>query len=311
MKQILVTGGAGFLGSHLCDRLVEQGHVVTCIDNYSTGSQANIAHLMNRSNFTAIEHNVCTPINLEVDEIYNLACPASPRYYQLDPINTMKTNVIGAYNVLGLAMRTGAKILQASTSEVYGDPLQHPKVESYWGNVNPNGLRSCYDEGKRAAETIFTDYNRVYGVPIKIVRIFNTYGPGMAIDDGRVVSNLIVQSLRGQPITIYGSGHQTRSFCYVDDLIDAMMQMMGTSDDVYGPINIGNPMEYSITELAHMITQIANKSTLIRQFPLPQDDPVRRRPDIAKAIDVLGWYPKISLEDGLQKTIEYFRKKLI
>lgn len=308
MKKILVTGGAGFLGSHLCDRLVNEGHHVLCVDNYFTGSKKNIEHLLNNSNFEVIRQDVCFPLYVEVDEIYNLACPASPFYYQWDPIQTMKTSVLGSYNLLGLAKRTGAKILQASTSEVYGDPHVHPQPEKYWGNVNPIGIRSCYDEGKRAAETLFMDYYRVHDVKAKIVRIFNTYGPRMAENDGRVVSNFIVQALKGQNITIYGDGMQTRSFCYVSDLLDAMQAMMNHHDDAYiGPVNIGNPDEFTMWELAHKVIELTGSKSQILQMPLPQDDPKQRRPDITEANAMLNWQPKINLEQGLIKTIDYFR----
>jgi UDP-glucuronate decarboxylase len=308
MKKILVTGGAGFLGSHLCDRLVAEGHHVLCVDNYFTGSKNNIAHLLDNKNFEVIRQDVCFPLYVEVDEIYNLACPASPFYYQWDPIQTMKTSVLGSYNLLGLAKRTGAKILQASTSEVYGDPKVHPQPEEYWGNVNPIGIRSCYDEGKRAAETLFMDYYRVHDVKAKIVRIFNTYGPRMATDDGRVVSNFIVQALQGKDITIYGDGQQTRSFCYVDDLLDAMQAMMDHSDDEFiGPVNIGNPGEFTMWELAHKVKELTGSNSQILQMPLPQDDPKQRRPDISLAKSRLNWEPKINLEQGLVKTIDYFR----
>jgi UDP-glucuronate decarboxylase len=308
MKKILVTGGAGFLGSHLCDRLVNEGHHVLCVDNYFTGSKNNIAHLLDNKNFEVIRQDVCFPLYVEVDEIYNLACPASPYYYQWDPIQTMKTSVLGAYNLLGLAKRTGAKILQASTSEVYGDPAVHPQPESYWGNVNPIGIRSCYDEGKRAAETLFMDYYREHDVKAKIVRIFNTYGPRMAQNDGRVVSNFVVQALQGKDITIYGTGQQTRSFCYVDDLLDGMMAMMNHSDDCFiGPVNIGNPGEFTMWELAEKVIELTGSKSQILQMPLPQDDPKQRRPDISLAKSVLDWEPKINLEQGLVKTIDYFR----
>ena len=308
MKKILVTGGAGFLGSHLCDRLVAEGHHVLCVDNYFTGSKNNIAHLLDNKNFEVIRQDVCFPLYVEVDEIYNLACPASPFYYQWDPIQTMKTSVLGSYNLLGLAKRTGAKILQASTSEVYGDPKVHPQPEEYWGNVNPIGIRSCYDEGKRAAETLFMDYYRVHDVKAKIVRIFNTYGPRMATDDGRVVSNFIVQALQGKDITIYGDGQQTRSFCYVDDLLDAMQAMMDHNDDEFiGPVNIGNPGEFTMWELAHKVKELTGSNSQILQMPLPQDDPKQRRPDISLAKSRLNWEPKINLEQGLVKTIDYFR----
>jgi UDP-glucuronate decarboxylase len=308
-KKILVTGGAGFLGSHLCDRLVAEGHHVLCVDNYFTGSKKNIEHLLDKKNFEVIRQDVCFPLYVEVDEIYNLACPASPFYYQWDPIQTMKTSILGSYNLLGLAKRTGAKILQASTSEVYGDPKVHPQPETYWGNVNPLGVRSCYDEGKRAAESLFMDYYRVHGVKTKIVRIFNTYGPRMAEDDGRVVSNFIVQALQGKDITVYGDGMQTRSFCYVDDLLDVMQAMMNHSDDSFtGPVNIGNPGEFTIWELANKVIELTGSSSQILQQPLPQDDPKQRRPDIAVAKAMLNWGPKINLEQGLIKTIDYFKQ---
>ena len=307
MKKILVTGGAGFLGSHLCDRLVEQGHHVLCVDNYFTGSKKNIEHLLDCKNFEVIRQDICIPLYVEVDEIYNLACPASPVHYQRDPVQTTKTSIIGAYNMLGLAKRTGAKILQASTSEVYGDPTVHPQPEEYWGNVNPIGIRSCYDEGKRAAETLFFDYHRMHNVRIKVMRIFNTYGPRMAEADGRVVSNFIIQALREQDITIYGDGLQTRSFCYVDDLLNGMMALMASDDDITGPVNIGNPGEFTIRELAEQVIFITGSASKIIQHPLPQDDPRQRRPDITMAKSVLGWEPKIQLEQGLNKTIDYFR----
>jgi UDP-glucuronate decarboxylase len=311
MKKILVTGGAGFLGSHLCDRLVKEGHHVLCVDNYFTGSKKNIEHLLDHKNFEVMRQDVCFPLYVEVDEIYNLACPASPYYYQWDPIQTMKTSVIGSYNLLGLAKRTGAKILQASTSEVYGDPKVHPQNEEYWGNVNPIGIRSCYDEGKRAAETLFMDYYRVHEVKAKIVRIFNTYGPRMAENDGRVVSNFIVQALKGQDITIYGDGMQTRSFCYVDDLLNGMMAMMNHADDMYiGPVNIGNPGEFTMWELAHKVIELTGSPSKILQQSLPQDDPKQRRPDITEAKSMLEWEPKIDLEQGLIKTIDYFKSIL-
>ena len=310
MKKVLVTGGAGFLGSHLCERLVKQGHHVLCVDNYFTGSKENIVHLLQYSNFEVMRQDVCFPLYVEVDEIYNLACPASPFYYQWDPIQTMKTSVLGAYNMLGLAKRTGAKILQASTSECYGDPTVHPQPESYWGNVNPIGIRSCYDEGKRAAETLFMDYWRTHSVKAKIVRIFNTYGPRMAEGDGRVVSNFIVQALKGIPITVYGSGNQTRSFCYVDDLLDGMMAFMANDDDEFiGPVNIGNPGEFSMNELAQKVIELTGSSSFILQKPLPKDDPKQRRPDITLAKTMLGWEPTIDLTAGLQKTIDYFKIK--
>jgi UDP-glucuronate decarboxylase len=310
-KKILVTGGAGFLGSHLCERLVKEGHHVLCVDNYFTGSKKNIEHLLDYKNFEVIRQDICIPLYVEVDEIYNLACPASPFYYQWDPIQTMKTSVIGAYNMLGLAKRTGAKILQASTSEVYGDPKVHPQPEEYWGNVNPIGIRSCYDEGKRAAETLFMDYYRVHDVKAKIVRIFNTYGPRMAQNDGRVVSNFIVQALQGKDITIYGNGMQTRSFCYVDDLLDAMQAMMNHDDDCFiGPVNIGNPGEFTMWDLAHKVKELTGSTSQILQMTLPQDDPKQRRPDITEAKTMLKWEPKINLEQGLIKTIEYFKQDL-
>lgn len=310
MKKILVTGGAGFLGSHLCDRLVEQGHHVLCVDNYFTGRKQNIEHLLDRKNFEVIRQDVCFPLYVEVDEIYNLACPASPYHYQWDPIQTLKTSVLGAYNLLGLAKRTKAKILQASTSEVYGDPTVHPQPEEYWGNVNSIGIRSCYDEGKRAAETLFMDYHRVHSVDIKIMRIFNTYGPRMAENDGRVVSNFIIQALKGDNITVYGTGNQTRSFCYVDDLIDGMMALMSSNKDITGPINIGNPKEFTVMELAEKVIKMTNSSSKIVQLPLPQDDPKQRRPNISKAQDLLNWNPTIELDVGLVKTIEYFKGQL-
>ena len=309
IKKILVTGGAGFLGSHLCDRLVAEGHHVLCVDNYFTGSKKNIEHLLPNPNFEVLRQDVCFPLYVEVDEIYNLACPASPFHYQYDPIQTMKTSVLGAYNLLGLAKRTGAKILQASTSEIYGDPIVHPQTEDYWGNVNPIGIRSCYDEGKRAAETLFMDYYRVHNVRAKIVRIFNTYGPRLANGDGRVVSNFIVQALQGKNITVYGSGQQTRSFCYVDDLINGMMAMMNYADDEYiGPVNLGNPGEFTIFELAEKVIELTGSKSTILQMPLPKDDPKQRRPNINEAKGMLKWEPKIELEEGLEKTIDYFRK---
>lgn len=311
MKKILVTGGAGFIGSHLCDRLVAQGHHVLCVDNYFTGAKKNIEHLLDYKNFEVMRQDICFPLYVEVDEIYNLACPASPFHYQWDPIHTMKTNVLGAHNLLGLAKRTGAKILQASTSEVYGDPKVHPQPESYWGNVNPIGIRSCYDEGKRAAETLFMDYYRVHDVRAKIVRIFNTYGPRLAQGDGRVVSNFIIQALQGKDITVYGSGLQTRSFCYVDDLLDGMMKMMNHSDDDFiGPVNLGNPGEFTIIELAEKIIELTGSKSQILKQPLPADDPQQRKPDIELAKRMLNWEPSINLEQGLLKTIDYFQKTL-
>jgi len=306
-KRILVTGGAGFLGSHLCDRLIGDGHDVICVDNYFTGSRRNIAHLLPHPNFELLRHDVTFPLYVEVDEIYNLACPASPIHYQHDPVQTTKTSVHGAINMLGLAKRLGAKILQASTSEVYGDPDVHPQTEDYWGRVNPIGPRSCYDEGKRCAETLFFDYYRQHGLRIKVARIFNTYGPRMHPADGRVVSNFIVQALRGEPITLYGSGQQTRSFCYVDDLIDGLVRLMNSPDDITGPINIGNPGEFSMRELAELVIgQTQSKSEFVHQ-PLPADDPKQRQPNIALAIEHLAWQPKISLAEGLDPTIRYFR----
>ena len=312
MKKIIVTGGAGFLGSHLCERLVNEGHHLLCVDNYFTGSKNNIAHLLDNKNFEVIRQDICIPLYVEVDEIYNLACPASPGAYQWDPIQTLKTSVLGAYNMSGLAKRTGAKILQASTSEVYGDPAVHPQTEDYWGNVNPIGIRSCYDEGKRAAETLFMDYWRVHSVDVRIIRIFNTYGPRMATDDGRVVSNFIVQALEGKPITIYGDGHQTRSFCYVDDLIEGMVRYMALDADsaIPGPINLGNPGEFTMLELASKIKEITGSNSQILQMPLPQDDPKQRRPDISKAKQYLNWEPNIALEQGLIKAIEYFKTQI-
>jgi len=310
MKKILVTGGAGFLGSHLCDRLVAQGHHVLCVDNYFTGSKKNIEHLLDFKNFEIIRQDICIPLYVEVDEIYNLACPASPYYYQWDPIQTMKTSVIGAFNMLGLAKRTKAKILQASTSECYGDPTVHPQPEEYWGNVNPIGIRSCYDEGKRAAESLFMDYHRKHGVDTRIMRIFNTYGPRMNQNDGRVVSNFIVQALRGEDITIYGDGSQTRSFCYMDDLLDGMMLLMNYDGIFPYPINMGNPGEFTMLELAQKIITMTKTTSKIVYQPLPQDDPKQRRPDITRAKTVLGWTPTIALDQGLEKTIDYFRKIL-
>jgi len=306
-KRILVTGAAGFLGSHLCERLVEQGHEVLGIDNYFTGRRANVAHLLGRPNFEIMRHDVTFPLFVEVDEIYNLACPASPVHYQYDPVQTTKTSVHGAINMLGLAKRTGAKILQASTSEVYGDPEQHPQTEEYWGNVNPIGPRSCYDEGKRCAETLFFDYHRQNAVRIKVMRIFNTYGPRMHPEDGRVVSNFIMQALTGQPITIYGDGSQTRSFCYVDDLIEGMIRLMNSPDGVTGPINVGNPGEFTIRQLAEKIVEMVGNDAELVFRNLPVNDPMQRKPDIGKAISLLEWKPTIALDDGLRKTIEYFR----
>lgn len=305
-KRILVTGGAGFLGSHLCDRLVAAGHDVLCIDNYFTGRRGNVAHLLQEPNFELIRHDVTFPLYVEVDEIYNLACPASPVHYQHDPVQTTKTSVHGAINMLGLAKRTGAKIFQASTSEVYGDPTVHPQKEEYWGNVNPIGIRSCYDEGKRCAETLFFDYHRQHGMSVKVARIFNTYGPRMHPKDGRVVSNFVMQALRAEPITIFGDGTQTRSFCYVDDLLDGCIHVMGSDDTVTGPINIGNPEEFSMIELAETVLDLTGSRSELVYRSLPQDDPKQRCPDITKAQTLLGWTPKVSLKDGLSKTIAYF-----
>jgi UDP-glucuronate decarboxylase len=303
----MVTGGAGFLGSHLCDRLLDEGHEVLCVDNLFTGTKQNIAHLRDHPCFEFLRHDVTLPLFVEVDEIYNLACPASPIHYQYDPVQTTKTSVHGAINMLGLAKRLGCKILQASTSEVYGDPAVHPQTEEYWGNVNPIGPRSCYDEGKRCAETLFFDYNRQHGVPIKVARIFNTYGPRMHPADGRVVSNFIMQGLQGDPITIYGDGEQTRSFCFVDDLIDGLVKLMDSSGDITGPINLGNPTEFTMAELAHkVISATGSKSSLVH-VDLPPDDPRQRKPDITKARTLLGWEPHVPLEEGLQSTIAYFR----
>ena len=309
-KKILVTGGAGFLGSHLCDRLIEAGHDVLCVDNFFTGSKENVSHLMSHPRFELMRHDVTFPLYVEVDEIYNLACPASPVHYQHDPVQTTKTSVHGAINMLGLAKRVRAKILQASTSEVYGDPEVHPQPEGYWGKVNPVGIRSCYDEGKRCAETLFFDYWRQHQLQIKVVRIFNTYGPRMHPNDGRVVSNFIVQALKGEDITIYGDGQQTRSFCFVDDLVEAMLRMMGTTSDVTGPVNIGNPGEFTMLELAKAVIRLTKSKSKLVFLPLPQDDPKQRRPDISLAKEALGWSPKVDLEAGLEKTIGYFRGEL-
>lgn len=310
MKRILVTGGAGFIGSHLCERLLREGNDVICLDNYFTGNKNNIRHLIEDTHFELVRHDVINPYHAEVDEIYNLACPASPPYYQYNPIKTVKTSVMGAINMLGLAKRTKAKILQASTSEVYGDPVVHPQVESYWGNVNPIGIRSCYDEGKRCAETLFMDYYRQNHVRIKIIRIFNTYGPRMDWNDGRVVSNFIVQALKGEDITIYGDGTQTRSFQYIDDLIEAMLRMMSTPDDFIGPVNMGNPVEFTMLELAQKIIELTSSKSKIIYCPLPGDDPKQRKPDITLAREKLGWEPKVRLEEGLKKTITYFDNKI-
>src|SRR6202165_4216946 len=309
-QRILVTGGAGFLGSHLCERLLAGGANVICVDNFYSGTRKNVEALLDHKNFELIRHDVTFPFYVEVDQIYNLACPASPVHYQHDPVQTTKTSVHGAINMLGLAKRVKAKILQASTSEVYGDPDVHPQPESYWGRVNPIGLRSCYDEGKRCAETLFFDYWRQHRLRIKVVRIFNTYGPRMHPNDGRVVSNLIIQALKGEDITIYGDGTQTRSFCYVDDLIEAMIRSMNTPDDFTGPINIGNPKEFSVMQLAQQVIELTRSKSKIVFRPLPSDDPKQRQPDITLAKEVLGWEPSIELAQGLSKTIEYFRSKL-
>jgi len=305
-KRILITGGAGFIGSHLCDKLLAQGHDVICLDNFFTGDKNNIAHLLGHKRFELIRHDIINPVYLEVEEIYNLACPASPVHYQYNPIKTIKTNVMGVINVLGIAKRTKAKILQASTSEVYGDPDVHPQNESYWGKVNPVGIRSCYDEGKRAAECLMMDYRRQNGVNTKIVRIFNTYGPRMALHDGRVVSNFVIQALQNKVITVYGDGSHTRSFCFVDDMITGLIRMMNAPDDFYGPVNLGNPEEFTILELAQTVIRLTNSRSRIEFLPLPQDDPVQRRPDISLAKAGIGWSPQISLEEGLLKTIDYF-----
>lgn len=309
-KKILVTGGAGFLGSHLCDRLLEQGHEVICVDNLFTGTKRNIEHLLSNPRFEFMRHDVTFPLYVEVDEIYNLACPASPIHYQHDPVQTTKTSVHGAINMLGLAKRVRAKILQASTSEVYGDPEVHPQTEDYWGKVNPIGIRSCYDEGKRCAETLFFDYYRQHKLRIKVVRIFNTYGPRMHPNDGRVVSNFIVQALRGEDITLYGDGEQTRSFCYVDDLIDGFLKTMETADAFTGPVNIGNPGEFSMRQLAELVIELTGSSSKLSHAPLPADDPRQRKPDISLARRALGWEPKVQLREGLGKTIKYFDQLL-
>jgi UDP-glucuronate decarboxylase len=306
-KRVLVTGGAGFLGSHLCERLLDKGCDVICLDNFFTGSKDNVKHLMDNNFFELMRHDVTFPLYVEIDEIYNLACPASPIHYQHDPVQTTKTSVHGAINMLGLAKRTGAKIFQASTSEVYGDPKVHPQPEEYWGHVNTIGPRSCYDEGKRCAETLFFDYFRQHGLRIKVARIFNTYGPRMHPNDGRVVSNFIVQALRGDSITIYGDGLQSRSFCYVDDLIESFLRLMDTTDDVTGPINVGNPNEFTMLELAEKVISIMGSASKIEFRPLPQDDPIQRQPDISKARKILDWEPHVELEEGLKKTIEYFK----
>ncbi len=307
MTRIVVTGGAGFIGSHICERLLAAGNEVLCVDNFFTGRRQNITPMLANHNFELIRHDVTFPLYIEADQIYNMACPASPVHYQFDPVQTTKTSVHGAINMLGLAKRTKAKILQASTSEVYGDPAIHPQVESYWGNVNPIGPRACYDEGKRCAETLFFDYYRQHKLRIRVVRIFNTYGPRMLPDDGRVVSNFAVQALKGEPITVYGKGDQTRSFCYVDDTVDGIIRLMNAPDDVTGPVNIGNPVETTVYELAEKIIKLAKSPSKIIHKPLPQDDPVRRRPDIGIAKDKLSWQPSVALDDGLERTVHFFR----
>jgi len=310
MKRILVTGGAGFLGSHLCETLVAEGHDVACVDNFFTGNRRNISHLLTHPNFELIRHDITFPLYVEVDEIYNLACPASPIHYQHDPVQTTKTSVHGAINMLGLAKRVRARILQASTSEVYGDPAMHPQAEHYWGHVNPIGPRSCYDEGKRCAETLFFDYHRQHRLRIKVARIFNTYGPRMHPNDGRVVSNFLVQALQGEPITIYGDGLQTRSFCYVDDLIGGLRGLMGTDDSVVGPVNFGNPVESTMQQLAEAVISVTGSNSRIEFKALPQDDPKQRCPDISKAKETIGWEPRVELMDGLRQTAEYFEQLL-
>lgn len=309
-KRVLVTGGAGFVGSHLCDRLLGDGMEVICLDNFFTGRKANIAHLMTHPDFELIRHDVTDPYHIEVDWVFNLACPASPVHYQYNPVETVKTSVHGAINILDLVKRVGARVLQASTSEVYGDPEIHPQVEAYWGNVNPIGVRSCYDEGKRCAETLFFDYHRQYGLDIKVARIFNTYGPRMHPADGRVVSNFIVQALRGESLTVYGAGSQTRSFCYVDDLVDGLVALMQTESGFTGPVNLGNPVEFSVGELAEIVVRLTDSGSKVEYRDLPLDDPKQRQPDITLAREKLGWNPKVKLETGLQKTIEYFRQLL-
>jgi len=310
MLRVMVTGGAGFLGSHLCDRLLAAGHDVLCVDNFYTSTRRNITHLLEHPNFELMRHDVTFPLYVEVDRIYNLACPASPIHYQRDPVQTTKTSVHGAINMLGLAKRTGARILQASTSEVYGDPVVHPQPESYWGNVNPVGIRSCYDEGKRCAETLFFDYWRQHKLPIKVARIFNTYGPRMLPNDGRVVSNFIVQALQGRDITIYGDGSQTRSFCFVDDLVDGLIRLMESDSSITGPVNLGNPGEFSIRELAEKVVKLVDSGSKIVFAPLPQDDPTQRQPDISQARKLLGWEPAVALDQGLPRTVEFFRERL-
>jgi UDP-glucuronate decarboxylase len=309
-RRVLVTGGAGFMGTHLCERLLERGDEVLCVDNFYTGTRRNVQHLLSNPLFELMRHDVCFPLYVEVDEIFNLACPASPVHYQFDPVQTTKVSVHGSINMLGLAKRVKAKVLQASTSEVYGDPTVHPQKEDYWGNVNPIGLRSCYDEGKRCAETLFFDYRRQHRLPIKVARIFNTYGPGMHPSDGRVVSNFIIQALRNEDITIYGEGNQTRSFCYVNDLVDGLMRLMETPDDVTGPVNLGNPVEFTIRQLAETVIALTGSSSKIAYRPLPEDDPRQRCPDISLAKQLLAWAPRVQLRDGLIKTIEYFERLL-
>jgi UDP-glucuronate decarboxylase len=309
-NRVLVTGGSGFLGSHLCEQLLLQGHEVLCVDNFFSSSRTNVDHLLDHKRFELLRHDVTSPLFVEVDTIFNLACPASPVHYQHDPVQTIKTSVHGAINMLGLAKRLNAKILQASTSEIYGDPSVHPQTEAYWGNVNPIGVRSCYDEGKRCAETLFFDYHRQYGVRIKVARIFNTYGPQMHPNDGRVVSNFIVQALRGDDITIYGSGLQTRSFCYVSDLVEGLLRLMQTDDHITGPINLGNPGEFTMLDLAHLVIELTGARSHIRHEPLPSDDPQQRRPDITQAEQILDWRPTVQLREGLGKTIAYFERTL-
>jgi UDP-glucuronate decarboxylase len=309
-RRVLVTGGAGFIGAHLCERLLERGDEVLCVDNFYTGTRRNVQHLLSNPLFELMRHDVCFALYVEVDEIFNLACPASPVHYQFDPVQTTKVSVHGSINMLGLAKRVKAKVLQASTSEVYGDPTVHPQKEDYWGNVNPIGVRSCYDEGKRCAETLFFDYRRQHRLPIKVARIFNTYGPGMHPNDGRVVSNFIIQALRNEDITIYGAGNQTRSFCYVDDLVDGLLRLMETPDEVTGPVNLGNPVEFTIRQLAETVISLTGSSSTIAYRPLPEDDPRQRCPDIGLAQNLLGWAPQVQLRDGLMKTIEYFERLL-
>jgi UDP-glucuronate decarboxylase len=309
-RRVLITGGAGFIGSHMCDRLLERGDEVLCVDNFFTGTRRNVHHLLSHPRFELTRHDITFPLYVEVDQIFNLACPASPIHYQFDPVQTTKVSVIGSINMLGLAKRVKAKILQASTSEVYGDPAVHPQQEGYWGNVNPIGPRSCYDEGKRCAETLFFDYRRQHKLPIKVARIFNTYGPGMHPADGRVVSNFVIQALRNEDITVYGEGQQTRSFCYVDDLVEGLLRLMETPDNVTGPVNLGNPVEFTIRQLAEQVIELTGSSSKIVFHPLPQDDPKQRRPDIGLAQSLLAWQPTVQLHDGLKKTIAYFDKLL-